>query len=211
MSDSEEIDKDEVKEEPQPEDTFIVGSAPMGFVKGGTGTTASENLYEQRYQEAEQRRDQAERDRAMGQAPASPDQASGLMTNQFTAHPEIPKAFILLKYVDRFGQEIVINGEPVACCADLIVGLDPLMPTELSIVLVCPRCQQQSHKHQQDNQLVVRQSNKNFEFVAGKGPRDFVFQGQRFKSAGMITQSEPFSCDHCGWRARIDNNRVWPD
>ena len=78
-------------------------------------------------------------------------------------------------------------------------------------MLVCPRCQQRSHKHQQDNQILIRQSNRYFEFVAGKGPAEFLFQGKRFKSAGMITHSEPFSCHDCGWRARIDNNRVWPD
>jgi hypothetical protein len=186
--------------------------APEVYIKGGgTATTGSENLYERRYREAEERRDQADKDRAMAEQPTSPDQASGLLTNQFTRHPEIPKAFILLKYVDRFGQDVIINGEPVCCCADLIVGLNPMQPTELALMIVCPRCQQQSHKHQQDNQILIRQSNKYFEFVAGKGPSSFVFEGKRFKSAGMITQSEPFSCHDCGWRARIDNNRVWPD
>jgi hypothetical protein len=187
-------------------------AAPEFFIKGGgTATSRSESLYEQRYREAEERRDQSDRDKAMAEEPASPDQASGLLTNQFTRHPEIPKAFILLTYLDRFGQEVVINNETVACCADLIVGLNPVQPSELSLMIVCPRCQQQSHKHQQDNQILIRQSNKYFEFVAGKGPSSFVFQGKRFKSAGMIVQSEKFSCHDCGWTARIDNNRVWPD
>lgn len=186
--------------------------APEFYIKGGgTSTSRSETLYEKRYREAEERRNRAAQDKAAGEAPNTPDRASGLLTNQFTRHPEIPKAFILLKYVDRFGQEIIIDGEPVACCADLIVGLNPMRPTELALMIVCPRCQQQSHKHQQDNQILIRQSNKYFEFVAGKGPANFVFQGKRFKSAGMITQSEPFTCHDCGWRARIDNNRVWPD
>ena len=186
--------------------------APEFFIKGGgTATSRSETLYEQRYREAEERRNQSDRDKAKAQAPTTPDQAGGMLTNQFTRHPEIPKAFILLKYVDRYGQDVIINGEVVACCADLIVGLNPTKPEELALMIVCPRCQQQSHKHQQDNQILIRQSNKYFEFVAGKGPPNFVFQGKRFKSAGTIVQSESFSCHDCGWTARIDNNRVWPD
>lgn len=187
-------------------------AAPDFYIKGGgTPTSASETLYERRFREAEERREQAARDKAAADVPNTPDHASGVLTNQFTRHPKIPKAFILLKYVDRYGQEIVINGEPVACCADLIVGIEPSRPKELALMLVCPRCQQQSHKHQQDNQILIRQSNKHFEFVSGKGPANFVFQGRRFKSAGMITHSEPFVCHDCGWRARIDHNRVWPD
>jgi len=186
--------------------------APEFYIKGGgTATSQSEALYERRFQDGEQRRDQAARDQAKVDRPPTPDQASGVLTNQFTRHPEIPKAFLLLKYVDKYGQDVIINGEVVACCADLIVGMNPLNPEELALMIVCPRCQQRSHKHQQDNQILIRQSNKYFEFKSGMGPSTFIFQGKRFKSAGMITQSERFSCHDCGWTARIDNNRVWPD
>lgn len=185
--------------------------APEVFIRGGgTPTAKSEQLYQDRFQQAEKRRDLSDQERAAASVPIEEGGAQ-LLSNQFTAHPEIPRAFLLLKFVDRHGQQIVIDGEDSACCADLIVGMNPLRPTELTIVLVCPRCEQQGHKHQQDNQMMIRQSNKWFEFKAGLGPSAFVFQGKRFKSAGMIVQSESFRCYDCGWRARIDNNRVWPD
>jgi len=186
--------------------------SPEFYIKGGgTATSKSEALYEQRFREAEERRNQAAKDKNVAQQPTTPDQISGLLTNQFTRHPEIPKAYIPLTYVDRFGQEIILNNEVAMCRADLILGMNPLRPKELALMLVCPRCQQKSHKHQQDNQILIRQSNKYFEFKSGMGPAHFIFQGKRYKSAGMVTRSEKFKCHDCGWTARIDNNRVWPD
>lgn len=187
-----------------------IDGAPMGFVRGGTSTARSEKLFHDRFVDGEERRDQAARDRANARVPVE-DGGAQLLTNQFTRHPEIPKAFIPLTFVDKRGETIYVNGEPVMCCADLIVGMDPMRPTALALVIVCPRCQQQSHKHQQDNQIIIKQWNKYFEFAAGKGPRTFVFEGKTFNSAGMVVQSEAFRCPDCGWRARIDQNRVWPD
>ncbi len=189
-----------------------IDGAPTAFVRGGgaTGTAASEALYERRFQEAEKRRDEADAEKKLASIPIDQGGAQ-LHTSQLTANPEIPKAFLLLDYVDRKGEPIVVNGEPVRCMADLIIGMNPLNPEELAIVLVCPRCEQTSHKHQQDNQLMLRQSNRRFEFKPGLGPPDFVFQGKRYKSAGQIVASETFTCGDCGWKARIDKNRVWPD
>lgn len=182
----------------------------MGFVKGGTSTTKSEQLYEQRYQEAERRRDIADAEKRVAGVPV--EQGGGqLHVSQLTRHPEIPKAYIPLTYVDSHGQPIVINGEEVLCQADLIIGMDPTEPLELTLILVCPRCQQRGHKHLQDCQLTVRQKNKWFEFRASMGPATFVHHGQTYKSAGMIIESEAFRCPDCDWRARIDHNRVWPD
>ena len=69
--------------------------------------------------------------------------------------------------------------------------------------------------HQQDCQLKIAQRHKYFEFVTGKGPKNFVFDdgfGPRtYHSAGMVIESETFSCPVCGWKARIHNNTVRPD
>lgn len=185
-------------------------SKGFSYVVGGTSTSKSEALYEERFQQAEKRRDTAAMDRKIASVPV--EQGGGkLFSNQLTAHPEIPKAYVPLRYVDRLGQPIVISGEEVLCLADLIVGMNPDKPTELTLVLVCPRCSQQSHKHEQDNQIMIRQSNKAFEFVAAQGDPTFVFQGTLYRSAGVVKYCEPFQCPDCNWRARIDNNRVWPD
>lgn len=185
-------------------------SKGFSFVKGGTSTQKSEELYERRFREAEQRRDVAEAEKRAASVPIEQGGAK-LLTNQMTATPEIPKAYVRLGFVDRHGNPIVINGTPAACCADLIIGMNPARPMELTLVMVCPRCSQQSHKHEQDNQIMIRQSNKNFHFQASEGPALFEFQGEMFRSAGVVKWSEAFSCPDCGWRARIDNNVVWPD
>ena len=190
--------------------TGTIDGAPDVFVKGGTRTDASGRMFEQRYREAEQRRDVADAEKKLGQIPVEQGGAQ-LHTSQMTAHPEIPKAYIPLTYVDSRGEPIVINGEVVLCQADLIIGMNPLDPLGLTVILVCPRCSQEGVKHAQDCQLTIQQSNKWFEFTAGMGAPTFVHQGKTFKSAGMIQQSEVFSCGDCGWRARIDKNRVWPD
>jgi predicted RNA-binding Zn-ribbon protein involved in translation (DUF1610 family) len=211
------------KDKPKVRDALFGGIAPLGFVKGGTATSKSEQLYEQRFQEAEQRRDaqaaeeadavrlEAQRDMDAALAQAAVEGQGVVSANQFTRHPEIPKAYIPLSYVNSKGEPIVIDGQEVLCQADLIVGMDSSRPTELTLIFVCPRCMQQGQKHEQDCQIQMRQSNKHFEFVAGKGPKTFIHMGKTFRSAGMIIESEPFRCPDCGWRARISENRVWPD
>jgi hypothetical protein len=207
----------------------------LAYVKGGTSTQRSENLYEQRYQEAEARRDVAERQRKESEdaqdvavpgqdAPVKmPGHVGGAVqySSQMTAHPEVPKAYVLLKYLTPTGSIWIVDGEPVRCRADIIVGADPDHPTELCLMLVCPRCEADSHKHSQDNQLRIFQSNKYWELTPGKGPETFEFReyDERlerwviniYKSAGVIEESERFSCPDCGWRARIDQNHVRPD
>lgn len=196
--------------------------APDGFVRGGTPTSKSEQLYEQRFQEAEVRRDEADAERKNAvQVEAKKDMDKALATaaatgkgvefnNQLTAHSDVPKAYVPLKYCNSRGEQVAISGEPVVCCADLIVGVDPSHPQELTIILVCPRCMQEGQKHEQDCQIQIRQSNRNFEFVPGNGEK-FVFQGEMLNKAGTIVESEAFRCPDCNWRARIANNRVLPD
>lgn len=178
--------------------------APDVFVRGGTTTSKSEELYERRFQEAEVRRDQAAEDKRLASIPVEAGGAK-LLTNQMTNHPEIPKAYILLKYVKSNGEETGIE-----CMGDLIVGMNPMHPTELTLILVCPRCAQ-GQKHLQDCQIQLRQTNKNFTLVTGKGAPTFKFEDRVYKSAGVITESEPGTCPDCSWRFRIVNNTVRPD
>lgn len=182
----------------------------MGFVRGGTPTSKSEQYYEERFQEAEKRRNEADRDARIASVPV--EQGGGVyLTNQFTRHADKAKAWIPLTYVTSAGEPIFLNGEPVICQADLIIGMDPNRPMELTLVLVCPRCTQQGQKHEQDCQMHLRQSHKRFDFVASMGPPTFVHMGKTYRSAGVITESESFACPDCGWRARIVQNQVRPD
>lgn len=225
-----------------------INGPAMGFVRGGTGTAASETLFAKRFREAEERRLTADREKAASSGQkevrmegqkgvAKVPEADGkavMYTSQMTDHPEVPKAYIKLTYLTSAGDPYMINGDPVECLADLIVGMDQAFPTELSLVIVCPRCTQNSHKHQQDNQLRIRQRNKSFTFVPATGDPYVTFDDDPaetraraaagnvvamnaddgpsvYASAGTIVESERFSCGDCGWAARIVNNTVRPD
>jgi uncharacterized protein YbaR (Trm112 family) len=199
---------------------------PEIIVKGGTGTSGSEKLYEERHHDAEQRRDVAAREKALSanqQKLEMPDGDGELLmpgstdgavqySSQFTEHPEIPKAYILIHIANRAG---ALTGEQ--CLADLIQGLNPDDPRDLTLIIVCPYCQEHSHKKQQDNQLRIRQSNKNFEFQEGVGPPIIEYPDPdsglwlRYPSAGVIVESEAFSCHDCGTRYRIERNVLRPD
>jgi hypothetical protein len=191
------------------------GKAPMGFVRGGTPTTDSVNLYEQRYREAEARRKAEDEARRVASVPI--EQGGAVQTtSQLTAHPEAPRAYIELVYVNRYGAPIIRNSEVVRCKADIIVGEDSANPLELTLIFVCPRCMEQGQKHEQDCQLRMSQRNKWFELKTGMGEPIFYFddgsgEPERVRSAGMITESEPFTCPDCSWRARIVMNRVRSD
>lgn len=222
-----ESEKAEAPQAPEPVKT------PEAFVRNGTTTSKSYEYYKRRFHEAEKRRDEQKREEAdavrvkgysdknksdIASAEAINEAtAKGtgtLFQNQFTRHPEIPKAYINLKYCDHNGNQVYWEGEAVEGQADLIVGLDPLKPHELSLIIVCPRCVQKGRdtgKHLQEAQITIRQSHVNFEFKPGLGPPTFVFQGRVYRSAGMIVESEKFRCSHDGWTARIVNNRVIPD
>lgn len=226
MSESDDTTESPSKDVPAP--PTEVEAPKLAYVKGGTGTQRSEDLYARRFEEAEERRDIAarqdaeSRDQQDVKVPGGADGKSSVKmpghaggavqyTSQMTAHPEVPKAYVLLKYLTRTGSIMKVGGEPVECMADIIVGADPDHPTELCLILVCPKCEADTHKHSQDNQLRIFQSNKYFELAAGKGQQRFMFQGQTYLSAGVITESERFDCPDCGWRARIEENFVRPD
>lgn len=182
--------------------------APTVFVRGGgTPTAASQKLFEDRYQESEARRNQLDADKRVASVPI--EQGGGqLLTNQLTANPEVPRAFVPLVYVNRRREPIMHGTDPVVCKADIIVGMLPDRPTELTVILVCPRCIQQGVKHEQDCQMHLTQRNKRFEFVPCLGPPTFTHNGETFRSAGMILGSERFRCPDCSWAAVIERNQV---
>jgi len=207
--------KEEIKDEPRDEPRAeakekakeeakkpsLIDGAPMGFIRGvGTPTSPSERHYHELFEDAEVRRDEADRDLRDAQ------KGDGrLYVNQMTGHPEIPKAYVLLKYLTRGGEET-----NYACLADIIIGINPERPDEIALQLVCPRCAE-GQKHLQDCQMMIRQSRKHLKLVPAKGSPTFEFEGEIYNSAGMITESERCKCPECGWAFRIDHNRVWPD
>lgn len=205
------------------QESFLGGKAPDALVKGGTHTTRSENHFNKLHADAEERRNIADKERAAARGQrevANPEDPRAKIllpgeigkgavqySTQFTENPEIGKAYLAI-LVPSLGE---------LCCADLIKGIDPANPDELTIIIVCPGCIQDGHKKQDQCQLQIRQSNKNFTFFPGEGPPDFEFQDPesglyvKYRNAGMIGESEPFSCGDCNGRYRIVANVLLED
>lgn len=175
------------------------------FVKGGTSTSKNDQLWETRFQDAEKRRDEADFERKIANVPIESGGAK-LYTSQLTSHPDVPRAFILVKYLSPAGEDTGLE-----CLADLIVGMDEARPTELTLILVCPGCMSRGDKHMQDCQIQIRQSNKPFVLTTGKGDPTFTYEDEVYQSAGVISDMEAFNCPDCGLRARVDNNCLRPD
>ena len=188
------------------DDAKPVENPLLAFTKGGTPTEGSERLYEQRFREAEQRRKQ---DDAQKRVASKPVEHGGgkLFSHRLTRHPDVPQAYLLLHYVNAAGAKV----DPGECLADVWIT-DWDHPNDLTLGIVCPRCLRAGVKHAQDCQLRIKMSNRRWHLESGKGEPEFVFDDgygpKRYKSAGVITESEPFTCSDCNWRGRIVNNQI---
>jgi hypothetical protein len=190
---------------PEPADVSI-DNPLLAYVKGATPTEASERLYEQRYREGESRRRQDDIDRALASTPV--EKGGGKMfSHQLTENPDVPKAYLLLHYVDRGGNRMF----PGECLADVLIE-DWDNPSDLTLGLMCPICWRSGVKHAQDCQLKLKMSNRGWHLETGAGKPMFVFDDgygpKQYRSAGVIRESEVFSCADCSWRARIVNNQI---
>ena len=178
----------------------------LAYVEGGTPTQASERLFEERFRDGEQRRNQAAIDQQLASKPIERGGAK-MYSHRLTEHPDVPQAYLLLHYVGRGGSKI----PPGECLADVFID-DWSNPSDLTLGIMCPACWTQGVKHGQDCQLKIRMSNRGWHLEPGKGAPEFIFNdgggAKKYKSAGVIVESEVFGCSDCSWRARIVNNQI---
>jgi len=196
----------------------IMGLPVDMFVKGGTTSMRHDRMVQQEEAEAERRRDEHDAMKRMAQVPV--DQGGAMMfNNQLQPNPqgvpmETPK--VELVYLTAGGEPEYNKGKPLKCLADILVGMDPAHPEELTLVLVCPSCE--TRMPQGQCQIQLRQTNRKWELdtrAAGTlilweeevGNRKVV---RTYRSAGVVMESERFTCPRCPWSARIDKNRVRP-
>ena len=182
---------------------------PMdAFVKFGTTTGAHDQWMAQQQAEAEERRridDEEKRiARDHGADKGNPFDVAKMHTNTFTDHPEIARAYVPLSYMSRNGKEVEYEG-----VGDVIMVQDPKFPDELALLLFCPKCKERLPA---DRCIItVRQSNRPWGLDTSKAGELCVFEGWAFRSAGVISDGELFTCPRCPWRARVDKNRVRPE
>lgn len=178
---------------------------PLVFVKGGTTSSAHDALLARQIAEANARRADADKERQAVKSGAK------IYTNKLTEHGRVPQAYVLLDYLTSRGEKRYEFGEAVRCLADVVM-MDPLDPSELTLILVCPECMERMPPgSQQFCQIQIRQKNRAWHLDTSKAGELIVFEKRPYKSAGVVMESERFSCPQCGWAARIDKNRVWPE
>lgn len=177
-----------------------VFGVPLAMFMRGGGTTSSghDRMVAEAEADAERRRDiaAAERDKT--------GQGARIYAHQFTDHPDVTKAYVLLEYVTPRGEPLFDHGARVQCLADVLY----VSPTELALVLVCPSCKERMPQGQ--CQIRVLQSNRSWHLDTRRAGEMFEFDGHIYRSAGRIMDSDVLPCPQCAWRVRIDDNRVWP-
>jgi len=198
---------------PRPEQTSLEGAPPgiekmplgapmQAFVKGGTHTSGSERMFKERFEDAEKRRNRADFDKKLASIPVEQGGAK-MFTHNFAESPEVPKAYVKLRYANRYGAP----AEPGECLADVIIeNWD--RPNDLTLIFVCPGCYTERHKSAGDCQLKMRMSNRWWNLKPRYGETRWTDpdgQIRIYKLAGDVVESEPFSCPDCGYRGRIVN------
>lgn len=177
------------------------------FVKGGTTSMAHDRYIAQMEADAEKRRDEADREKALakkyGIQAGNPNEVAGMFTHEFTDHPEIGKAYVPLMYMTPNGKEVDFYG-----VGDIIMVQDPKMPDELALLIFCPKCKERglpaSHCI-----ITIRQSNRFWALDRRRSGELFIDpDGQPLHSAGEVVDGERFTCGRCSWAACIDRNRV---
>jgi len=190
-------------------DAYLIGgSAPEGFVKGGTTSSAHDALMALRKADEEQRRrvDDLEKQKVQqaGLHAGLGDEIASRYSHQFTDHPEIAVGYVPLMFMGANGKEVEHYGT-----GDIVLPDDPKFEGERMLMLFCPKCIDRgvlpSHCL-----IHVRQSNRKWYLDERKAGEMFVdCDGQPQRSAGWIMDSERFVCGRCAWAAKIHKNHVY--
>jgi len=192
---------------PKPADErTIMGLPATVFVKGGGATTSwrEDMRIKQEEADAERRRDQQDAERRVAAIPV--EQGGAKMFTRSEADPQgTPK--VLLRYMTMRGDPHYEFGHPVECLADIIVPPDS---SDLVLTIVCPQCKERGIPQGQC-QLKIQQSNRAWHLDTRKAGELFVFDGQPYYSAGVVMDSERFTCPKCSWSARIHENKIRPE
>lgn len=196
--------------EPSTTPSTLFGVPLEAFVRGQRSRPAAhERMLAEEHADAERRRDIAAQERAAARKPIAQGGAM-LYQNKFQESPDASESFFDLAYVDRSGDPIVRNGEPVKGLADVTV----LPDGSVQFHLVCPKCMEEG-LHQDRAQMRVNSRNRKFEVdFSGAGTLIMFNDGfgmKPYRSAGVIRETERLVCSQCGWACRIVKNVVRPE
>jgi hypothetical protein len=209
-------------EVPGPAKAGEISGVPMEmFVREGTSTWASDMKAAEEFAKAEERRNLALRERQIAATERSEDGIASMKTNRLSENQGVPAGKVVLNVVNRAGSQIDdADGDPQQVVCDLIMGLDPMRPEDMVLVLVCPHCVLDRGVHQGAAQLTLSQRNRGWYLdqrkeyqntVVVKLSSEVTGQIERVPVpvAGMVTDSDRIPCAQCSSVYRIDRNRLW--
>lgn len=188
-----------------------LGGVPLAsFVQLGTTTSGHDQLLAAQLADADRRRAEDDAERRLadehGLHRGNPADVASRYTSTFTEHPEIQKAYVPLRFMGRGGKGVEYEG-----VGDIIMPQDPAFDDELALLIYCPVCLDRRRLPPAHSIIMVRQSNRRWHLDERGAGEMFVWEGQAYRSAGTIRDSERFTCPRCPFRARIDDNRVIPE
>lgn len=187
-----------------------IGVPLAAFVRFGTTSSQHDKFVAEQEADAERRRDEDAREKRLarehGIVRGNPGDVASRYSFQFTDHPEIAKAAVPLTYLTRTGRETTHVGR-----GDITMPQDPAFPNELALIVHCPRCHDDMGLPAGQAIITIRQSNRPWHLDKRGAGELIVDQWGSFRSAGTVRDGERFTCGRCSWRARVDDNKVWPD
>jgi hypothetical protein len=218
---------DDSKKAPEPKipalgKRIIAGAPKSVFVKGGTTSSAHDKAVKAQWLESERRRAEADMERRIADVPI--EKGGGVQfTNQLNTQDErdLQTGKVELFFVNSRGEQEYESGEPLRCLADVIVPDKPERPSELMLIMICPKCKERGLPADQAI-IQIRQSNREWDLDQRRVGEPIIWDewvdgpdGLRRKkrevylSAGIVRDGEKFTCPRCNWRAVIDDNKVW--
>jgi hypothetical protein len=189
-----------------PEAPSVFGIPIASFVRGGTSTGANDKMVAEQRADDERRRNVLDREREIASVPI--EQGGGRMYSHNMGTPQ-QHPVIKLTLVNPKGEIQFDKAKPIELLCD-IISENEADPNDLAFIYMCPHCWNKGVPAGRC-QYKVRQSNRKWS-LDSKGHGDLVvFDGQVYRSAGTIAESERITCPGCHWQFRIDQNRVFED
>jgi hypothetical protein len=176
----------------------------------------------EKFAKAEERRDQAARDRQIAATEQSEDSMASLKTNRLSDNQNVPAGYVELIICHRSGiPRDGPDGRPMAAVCEVVMGTDPMHPEELVLMAVCPHCVLDLNVRQDDAQLRIAQRHRAWHLDTRKEHQDPIVANlyddakrdlvlKTLPRLGMVTDSDRIPCPRCSWVYRIDRNRLWP-
>lgn len=182
-----------------------IAGVPVGFVKGGTTSSAWDAMKAKQYDDSDRRRAHQDRQRsAVAHAAQDPRAKSALFSMQLHSDAN-PKIVLNYKAKDSaLDQECIGNFTVVPTDGE---ASEP----GLVLVLVCPKCLERTGR-QDDAQVMVKSWEKQLWLDdSKKGVWINHVDGSVHHLAGTLTVKDICSCTAlgCNWRFRIDDSVLY--